>query len=253
MARTVADAALMLSVIAGGDARAPLSYPVESRAFARAVSRPEVRGVRIAWGEGLGVTPVDAEVLATVHGAFGAFRRLGARVGDAHPDFGDLAEIVRVSRGLSMVGNHEEKLPKWRGVMQENLVKNIDYGLTLTASDIGRAERQRTLLYQRAREFFERWDLIVTPTTAVPPFPIEEIYPKEINGVRMADYIQWALPTYAFTVIGVPAISVPCGFTKAGLPVGLQIAGRWRDEATVLRAAAAFERAHPWADRRPPE
>jgi amidase len=251
MARTVADTALMLSVVAGGDPRAPLSYPVNTRAFLAAVSRPSVRGLRVAWGGGLGVTPV--EILDIVHRASRAVRRLGARVGDAHPDYTDLVEIVKVSRGLAMVGRHEEKLPKWREVMQDNLVKNIDYGLTLDASAIGRAERLRTQLYERVRTFFEGWDLILTPTTAVPPFPIEEIYPKTINGVPMADYIQWALPTYAFTVVGVPAISVPCGLTRAGLPVGLQIAGPWRSEALVLRAAAAFEQAAPWAHLRPPE
>jgi Asp-tRNA(Asn)/Glu-tRNA(Gln) amidotransferase A subunit family amidase len=103
------------------------------------------------------------------------------------------------------------------------------------------------------RTFLTRYDAIVTPTAAVSPFPVETPYPTSIDGAPMTNYIQWILLTYAFTVIGVPAISVPCGFTRDGLPVGLQIAGRWRDEATVLRIAAAFEEAAPWADRRPPE
>ena len=101
--------------------------------------------------------------------------------------------------------------------------------------------------------FFTRHDLIVTPTAAVPPFPVEVVSPTEINGTPMTNYIEWALLTYAFTVVGLPAISVPCGFTREGLPVGLQIVGRWRDDAGVLRAAAAFEAAAPWADRRPPD
>ena len=104
------------------------------------------------------------------------------------------------------------------------------------------------------RAFQERYDLILTPTAAVAPFPVEwRSGPKEINGQPMPSYIDWAMLTYAFTVVGLPAISVPAGFTKSGLPVGLQIAGRWRDEAGVLRAAAAFETAQPWADRRPPD
>jgi amidase len=181
------------------------------------------------------------------------FRKLGARVEEAHPSFDEVDEIVRSSRGLSMVARHEDKLPQWRPLMQENLVKNIEYGLTLTATDIGRAERIRTALWHRVREFYARYDLIVTPTTAVPPFPVEVVYPREINGKPMTHYIEWALLTYAFTVVGLPAISVPCGFTRAGLPVGLQIAGRWRDEIGVLRAAAAFEAREPWAHRRPPE
>jgi amidase len=151
-----------------------------------------------------------------------------------------------------MVARHDEKLPKWREQMQDNLVKNIEEGLRLTPSEIGRAERLRTALWHRVREFQDRYDLIVAPTAPVPPYPLElRSGPTEIDGTPMRSYIQWALTTYAFTVVGVPAISVPCGFTASGLPVGLQIVGRWRDEAGVLRAAAAFEAAQPWADRRP--
>ena len=159
---------------------------------------------------------------------------------------------MQTSRGASMVARHADKLPKWREQMQENLVKNVEQGLRLTPSDIGRAERLRTEVWHRVREFQERYDLILTPTAPVPPFPLElRSGPAEINGTPMRNYIQWALTTYAFTVVGVPAMSVPCGFTRSGLPVGLQIAGRWRDEVGVLRAAAAFEAAQPWADRRP--
>jgi amidase len=253
MARTVADTALMLSAIAGPDPRAPLSYAVDTRAFGRAVREPRIKGLSVAWGGDLGVTPVDDEVLKICHGALSVFRKLGARVEEEHPDMSGLQEIVLVSRGASMVARHAEKLSKWREVMQENLVKNIEYGLTLTATDIGRAERLRTEIWHRVREFFGRFDLIVTPTTALPPFPVEVAAPTEINGKPMATYIDWVLLTYAFTVVGLPAISVPCGFTREGLPVGLQIVGRWRDEAGVLRAAAAFEAAQPWAHLRPPE
>jgi amidase len=253
MARTVPDTALMLAAIAGPDPRAPLSYAVDTQKLTRAVRAPRIKALRVAWGGNLGITPVDDEVLRVCHGATAVLRQLGAYVDDAHPDFAGLHEIVNVSRGVGMVARHADKLPRWRGLMQENLVKNIDYGLTLTPSDIGRAERMRTELWGRVREFYARYDLIVTPTAAVPPFPVEVVYPTEINGQPMTHYIEWALLTYAFTVVGLPAISVPCGFTRTGLPVGLQIAGRWRDEAGVLRAAAAFEAAQPWAHRRPPE
>jgi amidase len=254
MARTVGDVALMLSTIAGADPRAPLSYPVNTRALLEAVRRPSVKGLRVAWSGDLGVTPVDDEVRAICRAGADVFRRLGARVDEAHPDYAGLAEIVLTSRGASMVARHEEKLAKWRDQMQENLVANIDQGLQLTPSAIGRAERLRTDLWHRVRAFQERYDLIVTPTAAVPPFPLElRSGPPEINGKPMRNYIEWALLTYAFTVVGVPAISVPCGFTASGLPVGLQIAGRWHDEAGVLAAAAAFEAAQPWSDRRPPE
>ena len=234
------------------DPRAPLSYPVDTRGLRDAVRRASVKGLRVAWGGDLGVTPVDTEVATLCRAGADVFRRLGARVDEAHPDYSGLEEVVQISRAASMVARHADKLPKWREQMQENLVKNIDQGLRLTPEEIGRAERLRTELWQRVQAFQERYDLILTPTAPVPPFPLElRSGPAEINGRPMRNYIQWALTTYAFTVVGVPAISVPCGFTKSGLPVGLQIVGRWRDEAGVLRAAAAFEAAQPWADRRP--
>ncbi len=253
MARTVADLALMLAAIAGPDPRSPISYAVDTRDFVAAVRRPSVRGLRVAWGGDLGVTPVDDEVLAIARTAGHVFRRLGARMRDARPDFAGVRDIVVTSRGLIMVAAHGDKLPKWRDVMQANLVKNIEQGFTLTAADAARCETSRTALYHRVREFFASHDLLLTPTTAVKPFPVEQWYPAEINGQSMPTYVDWVLLTYAITVVGLPAISVPCGFTAGGLPVGLQIVGRWRDEATVLRAAAAFEAAAPWADRRPPE
>jgi amidase len=253
MARTVGDLALMLSVIAGADPRSPISYPVDGRTFTAAVRRPSLRGARIAWSADLGVTPVDDEIRRVASDATGVLRRLGARVDETHPDFTGLLDVVLASRGFNMVARHQDKLPKWRGVMQENLVKNIEHGLGLSVSEAARAECTRTELWERVRRFQERYDFIVTPTTAVPPFPVETIYPREINGVPMQNYIQWVLLTYAFTVVGLPAISVPCGFTRDGLPVGLQIVGRWHDDASVLRAAAAFEQAAPWTDRRPPD
>ncbi len=253
MARTVADAALMLSTIAGPDPRVRVSYPVDGRAFTAAVRRPSVKGLRIAWSADLGVTPVDDEVRRVCQEATHVFRRLGARVEEAHPDLGELLDVVQVSRGLGMVARHAERVAKHRDLMQENLVKNVDYGLTLRSADVARAELARTQLWQRAHDFFQTYDLVLCPTAAVQPFPVETMYPTAVNGVPMANYIQWVLLTYAFTILGVPAISVPCGFSVQGLPVGLQIAGRWRDEPTVLRAAAAFEQAAPWADKSPPD
>jgi Asp-tRNA(Asn)/Glu-tRNA(Gln) amidotransferase A subunit family amidase len=243
----------MLSAIAGEDARVPISYPVDTRTFLAAVRRPSLKGLRIAWGGDLGITPVDDEVRRVTESTLAVFRTLGARVETAHPAFDEIDEIVRTSRGFMMVAAHGEKLAQWKPVMQENLVRNIEQGLALTASEIANGERLRTNLYHRVRRFMERYDLILTPTTPVPPFPLEyRSGPPAINGVPMKHYIQWALLTYAFTVINSPAISVPAGLTKDRLPVGLQIAGRWRGEATVLRAAAAFERAQPWANVRPP-
>jgi amidase len=151
-----------------------------------------------------------------------------------------------------MVAAHADKLPRWKSEMQAGLVWNIEQGLGLTAEAIARGEKLRTELWQRVRAFMETRDLLILPTAPVPPFPVEQPYPTAIEGKPLDHYIQWAFLTYAITLTGLPAISVPCGFTRAGLPVGLQIVGRRRQEAAVLRAAAAFEAAAPWADHRPP-
>jgi amidase len=253
MARTVADVALMLSVMAGADDRSPISYAVDTREFAKAVRKPSVTGWRIAWTPDLaGLIPVDGEVAAAAEEGARVFRSLGTRVESASPDFSETNEIVLSTRGLTMAALHADKLTRWRDQMQQGLVWNIEQGLRLTPQEIGRGEKLRTILWHRVRTFFERYDLLVLPTVAVKPFPVEQPYPTEINGQPLANYTQWFFLTYATSLTGLPAISVPCGFTRDGLPVGLQIVGRRHQEAAVLCAAAAFERATPWTDKIPP-
>jgi amidase len=253
MARTLADAALMLSVMAGPDDRAPLSYDVDPRQFTAAVRAPSVRGWRIAWTADLGgLVLVDDEVRALVEQAVGVFRSLSARVEAACPDMSDVPEIVRLTRGLLMVARHADKLSEHRAVLQAGLVENIEAGLALSSREVAEGELLRTRQWQRVREFLEPRDVWLTPTMAVPPFPIEHPHILEVNGRPVGKAMQRSHLTYAFSVLGLPAISIPCGFTRAGLPVGLQIVGKRRGEAAVLRAAAAFEAARPWSGRVPP-
>jgi amidase len=253
MARTVVDTALMLSVMAGPDDMAPLSYAVDTREFLKAVRNPSVKGWRVAWTPDLnGLIPVDAEVANVAEGAIKIFSSLGAKVEAACPDFSEVNEIVLATRGLSMVALHADKLARWKGEMQKGLVWNIEQGLRLTPQEIARGEKLRTALWHRVRTFMETRDLLILPTVAVPPFPVEQPYPSEINGKPLDNYTQWFFLTYGISVTGLPAISVPCGFTQGGLPVGLQIVGRRRQEAAVLTAAAAFEAAAPWEGRIPP-
>jgi len=253
MARTVGDVALMLSAIAGPDDRAPISYESDTSQFARAVRAPSVKGWRIAWSQDLnGLLPVDEEVAAVAQSAVRVFRTLGAKVEIASPDFSGMKEIVRGTRAVTMVALQADKLPGWRERLQKDLVRDIDQGLTATARDVARSEMLRSALWHRVREFMASRDLLVLPTVAVPPFPVEQPYPTEINGKPLDNYTQWFFLTYGITLTGLPAISVPCGFTREGLPVGLQIVGRRRQEAAVLRAATAFEAAAPWADKIPP-
>jgi amidase len=253
MARTVADTALMLSVVAGPDDRSPISYDVDTAAFTRAVKSPSVKGWRAAWTPDLnGLIPVDPEVARVAEASTRVFRSLGARIESACCDFSEVNDIVLGTRGLSMVASHADKLPAWKEQMQKGLVWNIEQGLKLSPGEIARAEVLRTTLWHRVRAFMETRELLLLPTVAVPPFPVEQPYPTEINGKPLDNYTQWFFLTYGITVTALPVISVPCGFTKSGLPVGLQIVGRRRQEAMVLRAAAAFEAAAPWADKIPP-
>ena len=251
MARTVGDAALMLSVVAGEDHRAPISFPSDPRAFLSAVTSPEIRGLKVAWSPDLKIIPVDREVREVAGRAAGRFRELGCAVEEAEPDMQGVREIIYVTRSLRMLANHADKLAKWREKMNPNLVWNIEQGFTLTPQRIAEAEKERTNLYRRVREFFTRFDLLLTPTVAVPPFPVEMSYPEEINGKRLENYTDWFLLTYALTITGYPAISIPCGFTAEGFPVGLQIVGKKLAETTVLKAAAAFEALSPWREIRP--
>jgi len=253
LARTVSDVALMLSAIAGPDDRAPISYEVDTSQFARAVRAPSIKGWRIAWAPDLhGLLPVDEEVAAVAQRAIRVFRSLGAKIETACPDFSGVKDIVRGTRAVAMVALQANKLPGWRERLQKDLVRDIDQGLTATAGDVAHSEVLRSALWHRVREFMASRELLVLPTVAVPPFPVEQPYPTEINGKTLDDYTEWFYLTYGITLTGLPAISVPCGFTRSGLPVGIQIVGRRRQEAAVLRAAAALEAAAPWGSRIPP-
>jgi len=267
MARTVLDTALMLSVIAGPDARAPMSIPVDSERWIEAAQapevvsngssatkahrRPDIREWRAAWSPDLGLTPVDSEVAKIAGEGASAFEDMGCAVEQAHPDFSDIRDIIHATRGTRMAALHANLLPTWREKMNPDLVRNIEQGLGLTARQWGEAEVARTALWHRVRNFFETYDFLLTPTVAVPPFPIETNYPREINGREVETYVDWFLLTYAVTLTGLPAISVPAGWTASGLPVGLQIIGPWRGETEVLHAAAAFEAVRPWSHRWP--
>jgi len=251
MARTVRDVAFMLSVIAGEDPRAPISFPSDPRAFRSAVDSPKIRGLKAAWSPDLKIIPVDREVREIAGRAARRFTELGCAVEEADPDLRGVREIIYVTRSLRMLASHADLLEKWREKMNPNLVWNIEQGFTLTPQRIAEAEKERTNLYSRVHEFFNRFDLLLTPTVAVPPFPVEMSYPQEINGKPLENYTDWFLLTYAITLTGHPVISIPCGFTQEGFPVGLQIVGRKLAETTVLKAAAAFEALSPWQDKRP--
>lgn len=250
MARTVADAALMLDAQVGEHPIDPRSLPAPAVPFIRAVDEPAVPK-RVAWSLNLGLGPVDDEVAAICAKAALSFAGPATIVEEATPDFHDAIDICMVARAALLAERSGALLETYGDRLKKDLVWNISKGFELTGKEISRAVRARGDYYRRTVEFFDRYSLLVTPTVLAPPFEAAARYLTEVQGVKFDNYFAWAYLSFAITLTGCPAVSVPCGFTRAGLPVGLQIVGPPRSEATVLSAAALFEASHDYARRVP--
>lgn len=240
MARTVQDAALMLSAIAGPDLRAPMSIAEPGSRFANSLDR-DFSGVRIAWGHDFGGLPIDARTTAVIDSQRGVFDSLGCVTEDAEPDFANADQVFKIWRGWGREVGSGELLKTHREMLKDTLIWDIEQGVTLSGPDVGWAEMKRTEIFQRIHTFMETYEFMVFPVSQVPPFPVEQRYIREINGIEMDTFIDWMKSCYYITVTGHPAISVPCGFTPEGLPVGVQIVGRYQDDFGVLQLAHAFE------------
>jgi amidase len=251
MARTVQDTALMLSTIAGPDPRSPIAIAEPGRLFRRSLER-DFKGVRVAWSRDLGELPVDPHVTAVIDGQRHVFESLGCVVEDGEPDFRDADETFKVWRAWRFELALGELLKTHRDQIKETVVWNIEEGIKLRGPQIGRVELKRTELYHRVRKFMETYEFLILPVNQVPPFDVKQRYVTEINGIKMETYIDWMKSCYYITVVGLPAISVPCGFTPDGLPVGVQIVGRHQDDFGVLQLAYAFEQATGFWEQRPP-
>jgi amidase len=242
MARTVGDVALLLAAMAGPDPREPIAIREPGSRFLAPLER-DFRGVQIAWSENLGLLPVEKEVTAVINSHRATFAALGCLVEEDQPDFQDADEIFKVWRAWSFAASYGPLLAAHRDQMKETVIWNIEMGLKLSATQLAEAENKRTALYHRLRRFMEKYEFMVMPVSQVRPFPLTQEYITEINGVQMETYIDWMKSCYFITVTGLPAISVPCGFTEAGLPVGVQIIGRHQNDFGVLQLAYAFEQA----------
>jgi amidase len=251
MARTVADVALLLSVLAGPDPRSPIAVQEPGERFRAPLGR-DFRGVRIAWSRDLGGLPIDRRVTSTLAAQRTTFETLGCVVDDGEPDFSGAREIFQTWRAVAFAAKYGPLLAQHRHQMKDTVIWNIEQAGKLSARDVGEAETKRTALYHRVRTFMERHEFLVLPTTQVPPFDVTQPYVTEIDGVRLPTYIDWMRACSDITVTGLPAISVPGGFTPEGLPVGLQIVGRHQDEWGVLQLAHAFEQVTGFGRRRPP-
>jgi amidase len=237
--------------MAGPDARDPISITEDPGQFLAPLQR-DVEGYRVAWSPDLGQFPVQDAVLSVIEKALPRFVELGCIVEQAHPDFSGAADAFQVLRAHSFAYGLAQDLKEHRDLMKDTVIWNIEQGLKLSALEVAQAQAERAALFHRVRTFLEHYDFLLLPVSQVVPFPVEVEWVQEINGIEMATYIDWMMSCSLITLTGHPALSVPCGFTADGLPVGLQIVGRYRGECGLLQFAYAFEQATRVADRRPP-
>ncbi len=251
LGRTVEDAALLLSVLAGPDDRSPISIDRPGAMF-RPPLAADVSGLRLAWSPDLGGSvQVEPAVTRVLEEQLAVFADLGCSVERACPDFSGAETVFRTMRAWLFELNLGALRDRHSDRMKPTLVWNIDEGRKLTGTDIARAEQLHAQLYHRVRRFFGDYDALLLPVSQVPPFDLDLEYPTVVAGVPQQTYLDWMRSAYFVSATGCPAMSVPAGFTPEGLPVGLQIVGAHRADLAVLRLGHAFEQATRFGDRRP--
>ena len=251
MARTVGDVALLLSAIAGPDARSPIALEEPGQTFAASLDR-ELTGLRVAWSPDLGGTAtVDPVVTRTLEPQIKVFEDLGCHVEQDSPDFSGADEVFRTLRAWQFELTLGPVLDRARELLKPSLVWNIEQGRALTGPDIARAEALHTALYHRMREFFDRYDVLLLPVSQVPPFDVDLEYPTDIAGTPQQTYLDWMRSCCHISATGNPALSVPAGFTPDGLPLGLQLVGRHRGDFELLQIGHAYEQATGFARYQP--
>jgi amidase len=250
LGRSVADLAYVLSTIAGPDSRAPLSINEPGEIFARPLDR-SFKGVRVAFFKDLGGVPFDPRVRAVVDAHRKTFESLGCIVEQAEPDFA-LAEIAfRKLRAWGTAHSADADYRAHPESFKDTLKGEIEDGLRLTGMDVANAEAAHSQLWRGFQAFLETYEYFILPTTQLPPFDVNTEYPTEISGVKFANYIDWMKSCWYISATGNPAASVPGGFTPEGLPVGVQIVGRNKEDFSVLQLAHAFEQATGFGKTRP--
>ena len=250
LGRSVADLAFALSTIAGPDSRAPLSIDEPGERFARPLGR-SFKGVRVAWFKDLGGVLFDPRVRTVVDGHRKTFESLGCIVEQAEPDFAPAEIAFRILRAWNTANSYGERLRQHPDAFKDTLKAEIEEGLRLTGTDVARADTAHGQLWRRFQAFLEKYEYFVLPTTQLPPFDVNTPYPTEIAGVKFDSYIDWMKSCWYVSATGNPAASVPGGFTPEGLPVGVQIVGRNKEDFAVLQMAHAFEQATGFGKRHP--
>jgi Asp-tRNA(Asn)/Glu-tRNA(Gln) amidotransferase A subunit family amidase len=248
--RTVRDAALALDVIAGDDDRDRHSLPREPGSYVSACD-DDIKGLHVAWTPDLGYATVDPAVQTICENAAAEFESLGCHVEVVSPGWEDCEDVFRTIVAAQFYAHWSDQLPAQEADLDPTFVKFIRKGGAISAREYVLAMERARAYWHEAQTFLARFDLLLTPTTAVAPFPVGSSGPREIAG-QSVSVLGWMPFTFPFNLTGQPAASVPAGATDDGLPVGLQIVGRRNADRTVLAASAAYEAACPWRERRPP-
>jgi len=250
LGRSAADLAFALSTIAGPDSRAPLSINEPGERFARPLDRG-FKGVRVAWFKNLGGVPFDARIRTVVDGHRATFEALGCIVEQAEPDFAPAEIAFRLLRAWNSANTYGARMREHPDAFKDTLKAEIEEGQRLTGMDLARAETAHAQLWRGFQAFLEKYEYFVLPTTQLPAFDVNMPYPAEIAGVKFENYIDWMKSCWYISATGNPAASVPGGFTPEGLPVGVQIVGRNKEDFSVLQMAHAFEQATGFGKKRP--
>jgi amidase len=251
LARTVADATLLLRALCGPDPGSPLSLQDPADSFAIDLAS-DPAGQRIAWSRNLGDLPVAPEVTAVLEQRRGTLEAMGCIVEDVEPDLGGADEAFETLRALGYAQSFGALLQSDGDQLKETIAWNTRVGLSLTGEQVARALTLQAAAFHGMRQLLERYDALALPVSQIAPFSVDEEWVREIAGVAMGSYIEWMRSCSRISVTAHPAISVPAGFTSEGLPVGLQLVGRYRGEISLLRLAAAFEEATRTGRRPPP-
>jgi amidase len=247
MARNVPDVALMLDAMVGHHGADSISMPRSRENYVDAVAARKLPR-KVAFSRDLGVTPVHPEVASICEAAAKRFEELGCIVEEAHPDFTDIQDIFQTWRAMSFYVGKKQLLDNHRDLLKPEVIWNIERAAELTVDDFARVELARGRYLARAGAFFQEYDLLLSPATIVPPYPIEQRFVAELGDHKFDNYVEWLSIAYAITLTGHPAVSAPAGFTQDGLPVGLQLVGGPRGEADLLSAANLYEEITGFAD-----
>ena len=240
MARTAADLALFLQGIAGPDSRSPISIEQPASIFAKDLNR-DFKGVKVAWSRDLGYLPVDSDVAAVCDSQRQVLVDLGCEVVDVHPDFAGASDIFKTLRAAKFAIDRRDEIAQHRARIKQTVLDNAQAGFDLGGMDAYEAEERRATLWHRVREFMNDYEFMAWPVNPVPPFSADQETLTEIGGVKLDTYVDWGALRHVVSTVGLPSVSMPCGFTQRGLPTGLQFTGRHHADFDVLQLAHAYE------------